>query len=145
MLWKRMLAYITGPVNEGLLHRIEYLLGRSPSPAFPSTADSTCDRLCRLYWPQSLAQSDAGWAEMHRSLLAPFLHQVIRAASARDEFFDRTGLSFPPAYTIPWRGGTWTEGTAGHFTGRTGFYIVPQIGRAPAWKACLRAHERVAA
>jgi len=58
-----MLAYITGSVNENLLLKIEYLLGTFPSPAFLLTADSTCDRLCRLDWSQRLTQSNDGLAE----------------------------------------------------------------------------------
>jgi len=38
MPWKRMLAYITGSVNEDLLRRIEYLLEEAPRRTSSSPA-----------------------------------------------------------------------------------------------------------
>jgi hypothetical protein len=38
MPWKRMLAYITGSVNEDLLRRIEYLLEGAPRQTSSSPA-----------------------------------------------------------------------------------------------------------
>jgi hypothetical protein len=74
MIWARMLAYITGTVDQELLLRNEYLAAESPSCAKWAAPSEV--PLSRLLGPQPLAQIGASTSQGRAERVCPPLSPI---------------------------------------------------------------------